>query len=245
MSDVHVSCEAAPCAALIEVAASRMNELERKLERFAVASLEVLVTSFEARDSYMAGHSLRVAQFSATLAHRMGHTETEVEQVRLAARLHDIGMMMINDRTINAEGPLNTMERDQVRQHPMVGYQMLQPYAHLRDVGLFIRGHHERWDGTGYPDGLASDKIPWGARTIAAAETYDALVTSRAYRKEIFTPAQACARMTRMAGEAFDPEVIEAVADMIGQRGALEFLPDHEGSGLSRAVPEALSFPRA
>jgi putative nucleotidyltransferase with HDIG domain len=245
MSDDRVSCEAAPCVALIEVATNRIMELERRLERFAVASLEVLVTSYEARDSYMAGHSQRVAQFSATLAHRMGHTDGEVETVRLAGRLHDIGMMMISDRTINAEGPLSIAEREQVRQHPMVGYQMLHPYAHLREVGCFIRGHHERWDGTGYPDGLAGQELPWGARIIAAAETYDALVTSRAYRKEIFTPAQACTRMTRMAGEAFDPEVIEAVTDMIGQRGALEFLPDHEGPSLPGVSATALSLPLA
>ena len=79
-----------------------------------------------------------------------------------AGRLHDIGMLVISDRVVNREGPLTPAEFDQIRQHTLVGHQLLHPYPHLGDVARFVRGHHERWDGTGYPDGLAGEAIPWG-----------------------------------------------------------------------------------
>jgi putative nucleotidyltransferase with HDIG domain len=204
----------------------RARAIEHKLERFAAASLEVLVTSLEARDAFMSGHSVRVAQLSASLANALGHPEDSVEAVRLAGRLHDIGMLVISDRVVNREGPLSPAEFDQVRQHTLVGHQLLQPYPHLADVARFVRGHHERWDGTGYPDGLAGEEIPWGARIIAVVETYDALVTQRSYRREILTPEQANTEVKVLGGKALDPAVCAALSRVIGGRQTLEFVLD-------------------
>jgi len=204
----------------------RAHALERKVEQFAAASLEVLVTSLEARDPFMAGHSVRVAQLSATLADALGHPENDVEAVRLAGRLHDIGMLVISDRVVNREGPLTPAELDQVRQHTLVGHQLLLPYPHLGDVARFVRGHHERWDGAGYPDGLAGEAIPWGARIIAAVEVYDALVTRRAYRQETLSPAAAFAEVRALAGKSLDPEVCAALGRVVVGRRTLEFVVD-------------------
>jgi len=149
-----------------------------------------------------------------------------VEAVRLAGRLHDIGMLLISDRVVNREGRLTPEEFDQVRNHPLVGHQVLLPYPHLSDVARFVRGHHERWDGHGYPDGLAGEDIPWGARILGVAETYDALVTRRAYRSEILTPEQADAEVQRLAGKALDPAVCGAPSRVIGRGRTLEFVLD-------------------
>jgi putative nucleotidyltransferase with HDIG domain len=207
---------------------ARHTALERRLEQFAVASLDVLVTALEARDPFMSGHSMRVAQLSASLADGLGHTEEEVESVRLAGRLHDIGMTVISEQVLNRKGPLTAAERDQIRQHPVLGQQMLQPYAHLAQAARFVRGHHERWDGRGYPDGLRGEEIPWGARILAVAETYDALVTSRAYTVGVLTPNEARIQLQSEAGTVFDPATIEALAGVVGNRRALEFVVAHD-----------------
>lgn len=214
--------------------------LGRRLEEFAVASLEVLVTALEARDPFMAGHSLRVAALSASLADAMEHTEAGVDVVRLAGRLHDIGMMVISDQVVNRAGSLTAAERVQIRQHPLVGHQILAPYPHLREVARFVRGHHERWDGGGYPDGLDGESIPWGARIIAVAEIYDALVTSRSYRQDFLSPREACSQLEAMAGLALDPAVVSALAHVVGDHRTLEFVLDSfssHGYSQSPAVP--------
>ena len=202
--------------------------LERRIEEFAVASLDVLVTALEARDPFMSGHSMRVAQLSASLADALGYAEEEVESVRLAGRLHDIGMTVISEQVLNRKGPLTAAEREQIREHPVVGQQLLQPYAHLSQTARFVRGHHERWDGRGYPDGLRGDDIPWGARILAVAETYDALVTSRAYSVGVLSPNEARLKLQSEAGTVFDPAVVEALAGDVGKRRALEFVVAHE-----------------
>lgn len=213
--------------------------LERRLEQFAVASLEVLITALEARDQFMSGHSMRVAALSASLADAMGHSESEVDAVRLGGRLHDIGMMVISDQVVNRAGSLTSAERIQIRQHPVVGHQILAPYAHLREVAKFVRGHHERWDGTGYPDGLQAESIPWGARLVAVAEIYDALVTSRSYRRDFLSPPEALAQVKALAGSALDPAVVMTLAAVIGDRRTLQFVLDHVPAEDSSLVPAA------
>jgi HD-GYP domain-containing protein (c-di-GMP phosphodiesterase class II) len=217
-----------------QVVEERCTLLERKLEQFAVASLEVLVTALEARDPFFSGHSQRVAQLSASLAHTLGHPDGEIESVRLAGRLHDIGMLSVSDRVVNHDGPLSPADREQMQQHPVIGHQILLPYAHLADVCRFVRGHHERWDGTGYPDGLAGGAIPWGGRIVAVVEVYDAMVTSRAHRRQALSQTDACRELQRLAGTAFDPAVVNALTAIVGGHRALEFLLDQQPrSGLS------------
>src|SRR6266702_7786583 len=154
---------------LKEEVTTRTAELHRerlKLERISVATLEALVNALEAKDPYMRGHSARVADLSATIAHQLGLSDEAVETVRVAGRLHDIGKIGTREAVLNKQGPLTPEEFEHVKQHVLIGSQILAPLAHLGDIIPAVRGHHERWDGTGYPDGLRGEDIPLAARII-------------------------------------------------------------------------------
>src|SRR5207245_1195384 len=168
---------------LKEEVSTRTAELQRermKLERLSIATLEALVNALEAKDPYMRGHSARVADLSATIAHELGIPEEDVEHVRVAGRLHDIGKIGTRESVLNKQGALTPEEFEHVKQHVVIGSQILAPLSHLGDIIPAVRHHHERWDGTGYPDGLRGEEIPMGGRIIGAAEVFDALSTSRA-----------------------------------------------------------------
>jgi putative two-component system response regulator len=208
----------------------RGAELRRErgnLERISVATLEALVNALEAKDAYLRGHSARVADLSAMIAAELGLSDEQVELVRVAGRLHDIGMIGIRETILAKRGPLTIEEFEHVKTHVTVGAQILAPLTHLRDVISFVRSHHERPDGTGYPDGLASDAIPIGARIIGAAEVYDALTTARPY-KEKMTPEEAVARMRDLTGTAITADVHRVLATVVARRGTLVFLDDQE-----------------
>ena len=150
---------------LKEEVSTRTAELQRermKLERLSIATLEALVNALEAKDPYMRGHSARVADLSATIAHELGIPEEEVEHVRVAGRLHDIGKIGTRESVLNKQGALTPEEFEHVKQHVVIGSQILAPLAHLGDIIPAVRHHHERWDGTGYPDGLRGEEIPMG-----------------------------------------------------------------------------------
>jgi HD-GYP domain-containing protein (c-di-GMP phosphodiesterase class II) len=179
-----------------------------------------------------------VAQLSASLADELGRSDKEVESVRLAGRLHDIGMLWVSDLVVHKDGPLSPAERDQIQQHPVVGHQLLLPYAHLSGISKFVRSHHERWDGGGYPDGLSGEDISWGGRIIAVAESYDAMVTSRAHRRAVLGRSEATREIQRLAGRAFDPAVVEALTQLVGRRRTLEFVPEEARQAAEAAMLE-------
>jgi putative nucleotidyltransferase with HDIG domain len=218
---------------VVERRAALQSE-HHKLEYHATSALEVLVAALEAKDRFMAGHSARVGQLAASLAAELGRNDDEIELVRTAGRLHDLGMISVSDRVLNKNTALSEAEFEQIRQHPVVGDQLLRQHPELGEVARFARSHHERWDGTGYPDGLAGRDIPWGGRVLAAAEIYDALVTDRVYRPNRMTPEEACVRMEELSGTVLDPEVHLALASVIARRQALEFLPEDELMPLDR-----------
>src|SRR5256712_188443 len=205
---------------LKEEVTTRSAELQReraKLERISVATLEALVNALEAKDPYMRGHSARVADLSATIAAELGMSEEQVEHVRVAGRLHDIGKIGTREAVLNKQGALSPEEFEHVKQHVVIGSQILAPLPHLEHIIAMVRSHHERWDGTGYPDGLRSEEIPLGGRVIATAEVYDALCTSRPYQEKL-TPEQTVERMADLAGTVLDPKVFEALSAGGGRR---------------------------
>src|SRR5262249_39829796 len=156
---------------LKEEVAVRTAELRReraKLERLSIATLEALVNALEAKDPFSRGHSTRVADLGALISAELGLGDEQVEQVRMAGRLHDIGKIGVREEIVNKEGPLTADEYDQVKQHVVVGSQILAPLTHLGDIISYVRTHHERWDGQGYPDQLKSEGIPLGGRILAA-----------------------------------------------------------------------------
>ncbi len=220
--------EEAASRALREEVADLSGALLRERERaqhLSVAVLESLVRVVEARDSWLAGHSLRVAEMAACLAAEQGRSDGEIESVRLAGRIHDIGMIGLREGIISKEGPLTPDEFEQVKRHVVIGSQILDPLPHLGLIGNFVRSHHERWDGQGYPDRLAGESIPWGARLIGAAEVYDALTTLRPYRDPL-SPDQAVAHMGRLVGATISPAVHHALSAVVERRRALVFLDD-------------------
>jgi putative nucleotidyltransferase with HDIG domain len=208
----------------------RGAELRRErgnLERISVATLEALVNALEAKDRYLRGHSARIADLAALVAAEMGLNDEQVEAVRTGGRLHDIGKIGIRESVLHKRGPLTEEEFEHVRSHVTIGAQILAPLTHLRDVIGFVRSHHERVDGTGYPDALAGDGIPLGARIIGAVEVYDALTTSRPYQERM-EPTEAVARMRDLIGTVIDAKVHHALGEVVARRKALVFLDEHE-----------------
>ena len=213
---------------LKEEVTTRTAELQRermKLERLSIATLEALVNALEAKDPYMRGHSARVADLSATIAHELAIPDEEVEHVRVAGRLHDIGKIGTREAVLNKQGALSPEEFEHVKQHVVIGSQILAPLGHLGDIIPAVRHHHERWDGTGYPDGLRGEEIPIGARVIGAAEVFDALSTSRAYQEKL-SPEKAIERIADLSGTVLDPRVYDALASVVARRRTLVFLDE-------------------
>ena len=205
------------------VAERRLEQANQ--ERISVATLEALVNALEAKDPYLRGHSARVADLSAMVAAQMGITDEQIEAVRTAGRLHDIGKIGIREEILNKQGPLTKEEFEHVKQHVTVGSQILAPLVHLGEVIGFVRSHHERWDGTGYPDRLRREEIPLGARIIGAVEIYDALTTARPYQERM-PPELAVERVRDLVGSVIDPAVHAGLEAVVSQRQALVFLDD-------------------
>jgi putative nucleotidyltransferase with HDIG domain len=207
----------------LRVAERRLEQATQ--ERISVATLEALVNALEAKDPYLRGHSARVADLSASVAAHLGCPDEEIEAVRTAGRLHDIGKIGIREEILNKHGPLSDEEYEHVKQHVLVGCQILAPLVHLGDVIDLVRSHHERWDGFGYPDRLAGDAIPFGARIIGAVEIYDALTTSRPYQEKMEAHF-AVERLRDLIGTVIDPDVHRALETVVGRRQVLTFVDD-------------------
>ena len=170
-----------------------------------------LARAVDARDVYTGSHSQRVAELAARMARRLGLPDEEVELTRLAASLHDLGKLAIPEEILRKPGPLTEPERMVLERHPQIGFRMLESLG-VDPVADWVLHHHERWDGSGYPDGLPGDQIPLGARIIFVADAYDAMTSERVYRRRVL-PEQAIAELQRCAGTQFDPEIVDAMAD--------------------------------
>jgi putative nucleotidyltransferase with HDIG domain len=219
---------------LKEEVTTRTAELQRernRLERVSTATLEALVNALEAKDPYLRGHSARVADLSAAIAAEMNLPEETVERVRMAGRLHDLGKIGTREAVVNKEGALTADEFEHVKQHVIIGGQILAPLTHLGDVASMVRSHHERWDGSGYPDGLRGEDIPTGGRVIGGAEVFDALTTARPYQEKL-SPEQAIQRMVDLSGTVLDPRVFEALSRIVGRRQTLVYLDEDVGPAI-------------
>jgi HD-GYP domain-containing protein (c-di-GMP phosphodiesterase class II) len=194
--------------ALVEV----LREIEREKERAADgyrAVVRSLAAAIEARDGYTGGHSDEVQRLSTAVARRLGLDKAAIEQIRTVALLHDVGKIGIPDHVLHNPDPLTREEWAVMRQHPVIGERILEPLPGLSEVAHAVRHEHERWDGTGYPDGLAGDDIPLAARVFAVADALDALTTDRPYRRGTrFSRARD--EIRNNAGSQFDPEVVAA-----------------------------------
>jgi diguanylate cyclase (GGDEF)-like protein len=173
-----------------------------------------LAKAVDARDTYTGSHSTRVAELGAWIAQRLGLDQEQVELTRLAGSLHDLGKLAIPEEILRKPGPLTQPERLVLERHPQIGHRMLESLG-VDPVADWVLHHHERWDGTGYPDRLRGEEIPLGARIIFIADAYDAMTSDRAYRGRL-TPRQAVDELERCAGTQFDPEIVCAFARELG-----------------------------
>lgn len=187
-------------------------ELERMREQSRRQSIEV-ATSFvfliDMRDKYTGGHSTRVATYTQEIGMRMGLDDRELEMVVTAASLHDVGKIGVSDPVLLKNGRLTDEEFGEIKKHPEWGWMVLRSIEGLKDASLVVLHHHERLDGRGYPGNLSGDDIPLGARIIAVADTYDAMTTTRPYRKAM-PVERALEELDRCAGTQFDPEAVKA-----------------------------------
>ena len=186
-----------------------LQEKTQALEDTYFAAIEALARAIDARDPYTYGHSARVAAFSLEIADELRFPKDKREGLRRAALLHDIGKIGIEDHILRKAGALNYIEMKEMRQHPVIGHQMLKdvPFLHASLTG--IRHHHERWDGTGYPDTLGGETIPLQVRILSVADVFDALTSDRPYRAAM-SIGEAMELITREAGGQFDPAVVAA-----------------------------------
>ena len=218
-----------PASRLLErevtVRSAELRQERGRLERLSIATLEALVNALEAKDPFLRGHSARVADLSAMVAAELGADDEEIERVRTAGRLHDIGKIGIREDILNKQGPLTDEEYEHVKRHVVVGSQILSPLVHLQEIIAYVRGHHERWDGQGYPDALAGAAIPFGARIIGAVEIYDALTTSRPYQEKMDAHF-AVERLGDLIGTMIDPEVYRALAAVVNRHQVLTFVDE-------------------
>ncbi|HEY7793158.1 MAG TPA: diguanylate cyclase [Gaiellaceae bacterium] len=173
-----------------------------------------LAKAVDARDAYTGSHSERVADLAARIATRLGVDREGVELTRLAASLHDLGKLAIPEEILRKPGPLSETERLVLERHPQIGFRMLESLG-VNPVAEWVLRHHERWDGSGYPDGIGGEEIPLGARIIFVADAYDAMISDRVYRSRL-TDDEAIAELARCSGTQFDPEVVVALADELG-----------------------------
>jgi diguanylate cyclase (GGDEF)-like protein len=166
-----------------------------------------LAGAVDARDAYVGSHSERVGELAAAVAARLGLPQEQVELVRLAGRLHDLGKVAIPEEILRKRGPLTSRERQVLERHPQIGFGMLETLG-VEPIASWVLHHHERWDGHGYPANLTAEQIPIGSRIILVADAYDAMLSDRVYRP-MMTPEAGIAELSRCAGTQFDPHVVE------------------------------------
>jgi len=180
-----------------------------QLEASFLATIDALVRALEAQDTYTSGHALSIADLARHVGRVLGLDAAALRDVEHAAVLHDIGKIGIPSELLRKRGPLSSGEREHMRAHPEIGARILEPVERLRQLAPLVRFSHERWDGSGYPDGLARDEIPLGARIIAVCDAFDAMVSDRPYRGGR-SAAEALAELRTHAGTQFDPAVVDA-----------------------------------
>jgi putative nucleotidyltransferase with HDIG domain len=189
------------------------------------ATLEAFAKAIDARDHYTAGHSERVTAYSLVLARHSGKYSADFETIRRAGMLHDIGKVGVPDSVLLKAGMLDAVERTQIEAHVTIGHMMLEPLPFLGASLPAVRGHHERWDGHGYPDRLGGTDIHPHARLMAVADSYDAMTSARPYRGAL-SAEEAARRLRADSGKQFDPEMIELFDGVQEELAALHEQPD-------------------
>jgi len=198
------------------VRAKRRHERMERAEDVIFA----LARTVEAKDAYTEGHLQRMARYAVAIAERMGLRGSELIAVQYGAFLHDVGKVGIDEIIIRKGGPLTPTEYRTMQQHAVIGARIVQPLRLSAAIGPIVRHHHERWDGHGYPDGLAGDAIPLGARIVAVADAFDAMTTQRPYNR-VISFAEAVERLQAGAWIYWDARIVAVFVDWLSQTGQI------------------------
>lgn len=192
-----------------------LADAREKLHDYFYRMVQAMVRSLEAKDSYTRGHSDRVSDISYAIAVNMGITLKDAQMLKKAAQMHDIGKLGIHDDILNKKSGLSQGEWDIVRKHPEVGEEILKPVFLDPQMLSVIRSHHERYDGTGYPDGLKADETSIFAQIVSVADAYDAMTSSRSYHTAM-PKEDALAKIEAASGTQFNPAVVQTLARILG-----------------------------
>jgi response regulator RpfG family c-di-GMP phosphodiesterase len=187
---------------------------------------KVLAYTLEEKDPYTSGHSERVCYYSDFISKRLSLSPKERSELQIASYLHDIGKIGISNRFINKKGTLTPTDWAVIKQHTRKSIELLVPLNLSSNIISYIQHHHERYDGTGYPDGLAGEKIPLGARIIAISDSYDSMTSDRPYRKPL-TNGDAKSELLKNAGKQFDPKLVGLFLDVLKEMEEVFLVKDH------------------
>ena len=202
-------------------------------------SLHALIGAVEAKDPYTHGHSERVAELSTRIGLRLALEPEFLRGLHQGAFLHDVGKIGVPDQVLNKPAELDPDEWEQIQRHPEIGWDLVNRAESLRGALSAIRNHHERWDGTGYPDRLAGTDIPLSGRIVAVADVWDALTSDRAYR-EAWLPDRAVSHIAAASNELFDPACVEAFLDVVAEHG---LVPERTREELGAMIGDASCHP--
>jgi len=194
---------------MVEQRTRQLQAAMRRIELTYDETLEALGAALDLRDTETAGHSERVTRYCLEIAQRMGCSGDQLRQIRRGSYLHDIGKIGIPDSILLKEGKLTAEETELMQSHVRIGYDVVCRIAFLAGAAEIVLTHQERWDGTGYPQGLAGEEIPLGARIFAVADTLDAMTSDRPYRRAL-SYQEAREEISRESGRQFDPAVVQA-----------------------------------
>ena len=195
-----------------------IKEYKADLEKAYVQTIETLRHVVESRDKETKGHSERVAALGKELAEEMGLSQEDVDMIHIAGLFHDVGKIGVPDSILLKNGPLSNDEFQTIKGHPAEGERIIQAYAPFKQMLSIVRGHHERYNGTGYPDGKAGEEICLGARVIAVADSFDAMMSNRTYRRGLGYD-KSVAELERGKGTQFDPKIVEAFMRLLEKKG--------------------------
>ncbi len=199
----------------------RNKKLVKDLQEMFYGSINALVKAIDARDRYTHNHSQHVMMVTMEIAKHLGFTDGNLEDIYLAALVHDIGKIGVPEDILNKPSKLTKEEFEIIKLHPVIGADILKPVSQFEKIRIYMKHHHEKMDGTGYPDGLKGDEIPYPSRIIAVADVFDALITDRPYRKAMKLD-KAIEEIKRISGSHLDPKVTKIFLKIINETNILK-----------------------
>lgn len=215
-----------------------INQIEQ-INKMSLQTITTIANIIDARDNYTKGHSTRVADYTALLAYKLGMNKNEIEDIHSIALLHDIGKLGIPDSILNKPGKLTNEEYQVMKNHTVIGGNILKDMSMLKDIDLGAKYHHERYDGKGYVHGLKGEEIPINARIIGIADTFDAMTANRVYRKQL-DMANVIQELKNGRGTQFDPGLVDVMLGLIdnGKIDICSLYKEHAHADHSREKEE-------